>query len=158
MRALNENGEPIDLAQMPRPHRRRREKKLMSMEEVNERFPLTKYKTWRSSREAEGLPAAGGVDASSSRAGSLKDVEGVVAAKEGRQSDDTARPPTALSMAREEHDHATTAGQESSSSVNHEKHGSNTETHEKPESGSTAADRSTSVATAAEEDLSLIHI
>merc|ERR1712157_185109 len=37
-RALNENGDPIDLAQMPRPHRRRREKKLMSMEDVNERF------------------------------------------------------------------------------------------------------------------------
>lgn len=152
MRALNENGEPIDLAQMPRPHRRRREKKLMSMEEVNERFPLTKYKTWRSSREAEGLPAAGGVTAPPSRAGSLKDVEGVIAGKEGRQSDDTARPPTALSMAREEHDHAAAGGQESSSAAHHEKHGSNTETNEKPETGKTPEERNASVATAAEDE------
>ncbi|KAM0722131.1 hypothetical protein Q7P37_001572 [Cladosporium fusiforme] len=72
MRAVNENGEPIDLAAMPRPHRRRREKKLMSMEEVNERFPLAKYKTWRSSREARGLPAEGGVTAPPSRAGSAE--------------------------------------------------------------------------------------
>ncbi|TKA82242.1 hypothetical protein B0A55_01684, partial [Friedmanniomyces simplex] len=66
--AFNENGDPIDLGAIPRPHRRRREKKLMSMEEVNERFPLTKYKTWCASREAEGLPAAGGVTAPPSRA------------------------------------------------------------------------------------------
>merc|ERR1712115_524284 len=72
-RALNENGDPIDLAQMPRPHRRRREKKLMSMEDVNERFPLSKYKTWRATREAEGLPANGGVSAPASRPGSVKD-------------------------------------------------------------------------------------
>lgn len=44
----------------------------MSMEEVNHRFPLTKYKTWRSSREAEGLPAAGGVTAPNSRAPSIR--------------------------------------------------------------------------------------
>ena len=33
----------------------------MSMEEVNEKFPLTKYKTWRSNRAQEGLPTAGGI-------------------------------------------------------------------------------------------------
>lgn len=33
----------------------------MTMEEVNERFPLTKYKTWRSTRAEEGLPTAGGI-------------------------------------------------------------------------------------------------
>jgi len=67
----NESGEPIDLNNMPRA-RRRREKKLMSMEEVNERFPLTKYKLWRATREHEGLPSTGGVTAPS-RAGSIKD-------------------------------------------------------------------------------------
>merc|ERR1712230_247591 len=46
-RALGEDGNPIDLMAMPRPHRRRREKKLMTMDDVNERFPLTKYKIWR---------------------------------------------------------------------------------------------------------------
>ncbi|KAH0116257.1 hypothetical protein KCU82_g23484, partial [Aureobasidium melanogenum] len=54
-RALGEDGNPIDLMAMPRPHRRRREKKLMTMDDVNERFPLTKYKIWRASREAHGL-------------------------------------------------------------------------------------------------------
>ncbi|PYH76108.1 hypothetical protein BO82DRAFT_267108, partial [Aspergillus uvarum CBS 121591] len=59
-----ESGEPIDLLAMPRTHRRRREKKLMSMDEVNERFPLVKYKVWRSSRADEGLSTAGGIAAS----------------------------------------------------------------------------------------------
>lgn len=93
--AAGENGEPIDLAAMPRPHRRRREKKLMTMEEVNDQFPLTKYKQWKSSRETEGLPANGGIaTAPQSRANSVKDVEGVIPAREGAE--------TALSMARDD--------------------------------------------------------
>ncbi|KAL4889145.1 hypothetical protein BDV59DRAFT_187277 [Aspergillus ambiguus] len=68
-----ETGEPIDLVAMPRPHRRRREKKLMSMDEVNERFPLVKYKAWRSSRANEGLPTEGGISAPNSRPQSLKE-------------------------------------------------------------------------------------
>ncbi|KAK5107557.1 hypothetical protein LTR62_001045 [Meristemomyces frigidus] len=111
--AFNENGDPIDLATMPRPHRRRREKKLMSMEEVNERFPLTKYKTFCASRAAEGLPAAGGVTAPPSRAASLRDVEGAIEGKEARASAETARAGTALSLARHDHiEAATTAGAE----------------------------------------------
>nr|XP_001398228.2 RING finger domain protein [Aspergillus niger CBS 513.88] len=66
-------GEPIDLVAMPRTHRRRREKKLMTMDDVNERFPLTKYKAWRSSRENEGLSGAGGISAPNSRSQSPKD-------------------------------------------------------------------------------------
>ncbi|CRG92216.1 RING finger protein mug145 [Talaromyces islandicus] len=62
-----ETGEPIDLMNVTRPHRRRREKKLMSMDDVNERFPLMKYKTWRASRVDEGLPSEGGIVAPSSR-------------------------------------------------------------------------------------------
>ncbi|KXS96176.1 hypothetical protein AC578_2650 [Pseudocercospora eumusae] len=104
-RALNENGEPIDLAQMPNPRRRRREKKLMSMEDVNERFPLTKYKVWRSSREAQGLPSEGGVTAPPSRDGSLRG-EHVTIETFGKQSTDTARPQTALSIAQHDHAHA----------------------------------------------------
>lgn len=57
---------------MPR-QRRRREKKLMTMDEVNEKFPLTKYKTWRSTRAEEGLPTAGGIN-TSSRPASVKDM------------------------------------------------------------------------------------
>lgn len=94
------DGDPIDLASMPRPHRRRREKKLMTMDEVNERFPLSKYKAWKSSREMEGLPAEGGIaTAPQSRATSLKDVEGVISAKDDGTS---SRPDTALSMARQD--------------------------------------------------------
>ncbi|PLN75501.1 hypothetical protein BDW42DRAFT_37138 [Aspergillus taichungensis] len=68
-----ETGDPINLVTMPRTHRRRREKKLMSMDEVNERFPLQKYKAWRSTRADEGLPTAGGISAPNSRAHSLAD-------------------------------------------------------------------------------------
>ncbi|MCJ1444216.1 MAG: hypothetical protein MMC23_004717 [Stictis urceolatum] len=87
----DENGDPIDLAAMPRQHRRRREKKLMTMDEVNERFPITKYKSWVSSRADQGLPTAGGVAAPSSRPASVKDAEGALASatQEGRCSTDT---------------------------------------------------------------------
>lgn len=111
---FNENGDPIDLMQMQRPHRRRREKKLMSMEEINERFPLTKYKTWRATREAEGLPAAGGVTAPPSRAASVVDEAGTIGTKDGRASADTARPVTALELA--QHDHAVAVADERSES------------------------------------------
>ncbi|KAF2235038.1 hypothetical protein EV356DRAFT_134005 [Viridothelium virens] len=98
-RMLNENGEPIDLAAMPRPHRRRKEKKLMTMEEVNERFPLTKYKAWRSARENEGLPTAGGINASPSRAASLKD---------GVEGQDGSNPTNTLELAQADHAAAAT--------------------------------------------------
>lgn len=61
----------------PPGRRRRREKKLMSMDEVNERFPLTKYKVWRASREQKGLPAAGGITAPASRAASISSPDAV---------------------------------------------------------------------------------
>jgi len=74
-----EDPDPIGLDNMPaRPHRRRREKKLMTMDEVNERFPLTKYKSWVMSRASEGLPTEGGVTAPPSRAGSVRNVEGAL--------------------------------------------------------------------------------
>lgn len=96
------DGEPIDLTAMPRPHRRRREKKLMTMDEVNERFPLQKYKQWKASRENQGLPASGGIaTAPQSRANSVKDVEGVVApVEEGASSP---QPTTTLAMAQDDH-------------------------------------------------------
>ena len=49
----------------------------MTMEEVNERFPLTKYKQWMTNRAAEGLPTAGGINTASSRPATLHNVEGV---------------------------------------------------------------------------------
>lgn len=98
--AAGESGEPIDMATMPRPHRRRREKKLMTMDEVNEQFPLSKYKQWKSSRETSGLPANGGIaTAPQSRAASMKDVEGVIPA---RNSAASPTPGFALAMARDD--------------------------------------------------------
>lgn len=44
----------------------------MTMDEVNERFPLIKYKAWRSSRADEGLPTTGGISPPNSRPQSLK--------------------------------------------------------------------------------------
>lgn len=74
---LNEDGEPINLDNVPRPHRRRREKKLMTMEEVNDKFPMMKYKNWVLERAKEGLPTAGGVSAPASRANSLRSADGI---------------------------------------------------------------------------------
>jgi len=68
----------------------------MSVEEVNTRFPLIKYKAWRASREKEGLPAAGGITAAPSRAASVKSVEGLL---NSRASHDHERPGSSLSQA-----------------------------------------------------------
>ncbi|KAI9834805.1 MAG: hypothetical protein M1819_002891 [Sarea resinae] len=93
-----ENGQPIDMATMPRPHRRRREKKLMTMDEVNERFPTTKYKAWRASRESEGLSTAGGIIAPESAPGSIRDADGIISATSDlRRSDEGPRPVVATS-------------------------------------------------------------
>ncbi|PMB65947.1 E3 ubiquitin-protein ligase RNF13 [Beauveria bassiana] len=85
---MGEDGEPLPLENMPRPHRRRREKKLMSMDEVNDKFPMMKYKTWVIERAREGLPTAGGVDLSASRPTSIHNVEAVsvIAATKDRPS------------------------------------------------------------------------
>ncbi|KAI1614401.1 hypothetical protein EDD36DRAFT_225728 [Exophiala viscosa] len=64
-RMAGEDPDGVDLGAMPRQHRRRREKKLMTMDEVNEKFPLTKYKTWRSNRADAGLSTAGGINTAS---------------------------------------------------------------------------------------------
>lgn len=76
-------GEAIDPISMepvhPRPHRRRREKKLMTLDEVNERFPHVKYEDWAAARAHEGLPTAGGVTApAGSRPATLRDADGVL--------------------------------------------------------------------------------
>lgn len=98
-----EGGERFDLGPMQRP-RRRREKKLMTMDEVNERFPLTKYKVWRAGRETEGLPTTGGISTSLSRANSLRqheplkrvsteDIKRVETTETARKSTEAAAPP-----------------------------------------------------------------
>lgn len=50
----------------------------MTMDEVNEKFPMMKYKTWVSERAREGLPTAGGVSVPPSRANSIRDADGIL--------------------------------------------------------------------------------
>lgn len=74
----------------------------MSMEEVNERFPLTKYKAWRAAREKQGLSTAGGVDMNTanaaSRPASVRDADGTIESSRDRTADEN-RPPNDQSPA-----------------------------------------------------------
>jgi hypothetical protein len=97
MRRAQANDEPIDMGHMPtRAHRRRREKKLMTIDEVNEKFPIAKYKAWRASRAQEGLPTEGGIAATTSRPASVKEPK-TIATGTIRNSEDPGRPSTSLS-------------------------------------------------------------
>lgn len=90
----DENGEPIDMTAMPRTHRRRREKKLMTMDEVNDRFPLTKYKAWVTTRAEEGLSTEGGVASPRSRPTSLKHLDGTLSDEVTRKTEEGERSIT----------------------------------------------------------------
>ncbi|KAL9592221.1 MAG: hypothetical protein Q9179_006936 [Wetmoreana sp. 5 TL-2023] len=91
------------MATIPRAHRRRREKKLMTMDEVNDRFPLTKYKTWMATRAEEGLPTAGGVAVPQNPTTSLHHLEGPTSAEIDRpDSRDKEAPTTPTSSAPQE--------------------------------------------------------
>jgi Ring finger domain len=106
--AAGEDGDGVDLGALPRAHRRRREKKLMTIDEVNERFPLTKYKTWRSTRAEEGLPTAGGIapGTAPSRPASIKAPHDEVEEdpKKSRTSTEIAQTLTASSAVDEKTD------------------------------------------------------
>lgn len=115
---MTEDGEPINMENMPRPHRRRREKKLMTMDEVNEKFPMLKYKNWVASRAQEGLPTRGGVTAPPSRAGSVRDADGVapeVPSKERMSNEE--RPTTSATGPVNEKQSLKHASKESTSST-----------------------------------------
>lgn len=89
-----EDGEPINLENMPQhPRRRRREKKLMTIDEVNEKFPMMKYKSWVASRAQEGLPTRGGISQPPSRANSIREADGIVPLSKERESTEE-RPAT----------------------------------------------------------------
>jgi hypothetical protein len=127
--ALNVNGDQVDLSRIQQPHSQRREKKLLSQEEVNERFPLRKYKTWKSTRDAEGLPVGSGVTAPTSRAVSVKDREGTIGGAEEEEEEEeeekkkkrqfmyTASSPNALRIARLDHTNATSVRRLSASDI-----------------------------------------
>ena len=98
----------------------------MTMDEVNERFPLLKYKAWMTTRAEEGLSTAGGVAApSESRAASLRNAEGVL----DRKSKDAPRPTTpAAKESLDEHGDSPAAGKAPEVRISSEEHKSE-ETH-----------------------------
>ena len=72
----------------------------MTMDEVNSRFPLTKYKTWVTSRAEEGLSTAGGVASPQSRPASVRNIDGVVSkSQDTRKSTDVVIPTPPTSSA-----------------------------------------------------------
>lgn len=101
LRITGEDGEPINLENMPaHPRRRRREKKLMSIDEVNEKFPMMKYKSWVASRAQEGLPTHGGISQPPSRAGSIIEADGIIPMNKERESIDDTRTTGGASLDR----------------------------------------------------------
>lgn len=112
------NGQDLDAVDLQpvHPRRRRREKKLISMEEVNERFPLTKYKQWKAQRENQGLPSSGGIQSTpASRAASIKDVERTTSPGTDSESADK-RPDTVLSLVQDDPTAATSASKQQETS------------------------------------------
>ena len=69
----------------------------MTLDDVNERFPITKYKTWVAGRAEKGLSTAGGIDATNSRPASIKEPEHLDEESSEQSSSDPPRPPTSAS-------------------------------------------------------------
>ncbi|KAL8947630.1 MAG: hypothetical protein Q9183_007766, partial [Haloplaca sp. 2 TL-2023] len=106
---------------MPRQHRRRREKKLMTMEEVNDRFPLMKYKQWMTTRAEEGLPTAGGIAGPHTDTASLRNLGGGKSSELDRSDTlDKERPMTPHSSTpQQKHETETTPPENSTSKEDH---------------------------------------
>lgn len=108
IRITGEDGEPINLENMPpHPRRRRREKKLMTMDEVNEKFPMMKYKSWVASRAQEGLPTRGGISQPPTRANSINDADGIISANKERDSTDERPVTSGASISKQVSENAT---------------------------------------------------
>lgn len=58
----------------------------MTIDEVNEKFPMMKYKSWVASRAQEGLPTRGGISQPPSRANSIRDADGIIPVNKERES------------------------------------------------------------------------
>ena len=69
----------------------------MTMDEVNDHFPLIKYKAWVTSRAEEGLSTAGGVAGPQSRPVSLRNVDGVISNDHNNGASLESRNPTTAS-------------------------------------------------------------
>lgn len=74
----------------------------MTIDEVNEKFPMMKYKSWVASRAQEGLPTRGGISQPPSRAGSLRDADGIIPVTKERDSTDDVPATGAASLTRQQ--------------------------------------------------------
>lgn len=94
----------------------------MTMDEVNNRFPLIKYKAWRATRADEGLPTEGGITAPGDKAQEVgsNTATPAVAAADSREPE-TPGEATASSGAK---DPANTISEPSSPVVQHAEHAS----------------------------------
>lgn len=66
----------------------------MTVDEVNEQFPMMKYRSWAAERTREGLPTPGGVSVPASRGSGTRDTNCIVLdiSSKGRQSPEQRRP------------------------------------------------------------------
>lgn len=83
----------------------------MTMEEVNEKFPMLKYKNWVAGRAHEGLPTQGGVSTPPSRANSVRSVDGVVPELPPKEHESTEDRPATAATAKDSHRDSTSANQ-----------------------------------------------
>lgn len=75
----------------------------MTMDEVNERFPMTKYKAWRAGREQQGLSTAPGVTAAETKPENWTENEVARTSHEGKESLEVPNPgPSSQSEAERE--------------------------------------------------------
>lgn len=74
----------------------------MTIDEVNEKFPMMKYKSWVASRAQEGLPTRGGISQPPSRAGSIRDADGIIPVTKERDSTDDVPATGAASVTRQQ--------------------------------------------------------
>lgn len=81
----------------------------MTIDEVNEKFPMMKYKSWVASRAQEGLPTRGGISQPPSRAGSLRDADGIIPVTKERDSIDEVPATGAASVTRQQTNEEPTA-------------------------------------------------
>lgn len=71
----------------------------MTMDEVNDRFPLTKYKAWMTTRAEEGLSTAGGIAHPQSRPASIKGAEAATPSDKDTALESSTQDATRLEIA-----------------------------------------------------------
>ncbi|KAK4078059.1 hypothetical protein Purlil1_12080 [Purpureocillium lilacinum] len=72
---MGRDGLSATMGTLQRPYQQHYQKKLMSMNEVHDRFPMTKYGVWVATRVRHGLPAVGGVNSTAGQLAAIRASE-----------------------------------------------------------------------------------